>query len=125
MELERELGWSPRRLDNVRAERPGVSLDAPYRGDEGAVRDRLGKVSGVSLVFAGVPTMSSPMPRRFFSTAETERERQVLAEWRLQLDGEGLLVTPGRAALGSVSATCWPDREARLRSSFIAHHHGG
>jgi len=38
LELERELGWTPRRLDNVlRAERPAVSLDAPYQGDEETV----------------------------------------------------------------------------------------
>src|SRR5690349_10136802 len=31
LELERELRWTPRRLDDVlRAERPAVSLDAPY-----------------------------------------------------------------------------------------------
>jgi DNA-directed RNA polymerase sigma subunit (sigma70/sigma32) len=46
LELERELGWTPRRLDDVlRAERPAVSLDAPYQGDEDAV-DRLGDLIG-------------------------------------------------------------------------------
>lgn len=87
-ELERALGWTPGRLEDVsRAERPALSLDAPFSGDEGEV-DRLGDLIADPLSeqrFAEVlDEASTPAVRALLSTL-SERERQVLA-WRF---GEG------------------------------------
>jgi RNA polymerase primary sigma factor len=88
-ELERELGWSHGRYDDVtRAERPALSLDAPYAGDEAEV-DRLGDLLADPLSeqrFADVlEEATAPAVRALLSTL-SERERQVLA-WRF---GEGV-----------------------------------
>jgi len=92
VELERDLGWSPRRLaDVLRAERPAVSLDAPYQGDEDAV-DRLGDLIGDPLsvqAYDDVLTNATGDSVRTLLSTLTERERQVL-QWRLGLDGEEL-----------------------------------
>jgi len=92
VELERELGWTPRRLDDVlRAERPAVSLDAPYQGDEDTV-DRLGDLIGDPLseqAYDDVLTQAAGDSVRTLLTTLTERERQVL-QWRLGVDEEAL-----------------------------------
>jgi RNA polymerase sigma factor (sigma-70 family) len=92
VELERELGWTPRRLDDVlRAERPALSLDAPYHGDEDAV-DRMGDLIGDPLseqAYDDVLTEATGDSVRTLLRMLTERERQVLG-WRLGLDGEEL-----------------------------------
>jgi RNA polymerase primary sigma factor len=92
VELERELGWTARRLDDVlRAERPAVSLDAPYQGDEGTV-DRLGDLIGDPLseeAYDDVLTQAAGDSVRTLLSTLTERERQVL-RWRLGPGGEQL-----------------------------------
>jgi RNA polymerase primary sigma factor len=92
LELERELGWTPRRLDDVlRAERPAVSLDAPYQGDEDAV-DRLGDLIGDPLSeqrYDDVLTQAAGDSVRTLLSTLTERERQVLG-WRLGVESEAL-----------------------------------
>jgi RNA polymerase sigma factor (sigma-70 family) len=92
LELERELGWTPRRLDDVlRAERPAVSLDAPYQGDEDAV-DRLGDLIGDPLseqAYNDVLTQAAGDSVRTLLSTLTERERQVL-QWRLGMGTEAL-----------------------------------
>ncbi len=91
-ELERELGWTPRRLDDVRrAERPAVSLDAPYQGDEDAI-DRLGDLIGDPLseqAFDDVLTRAAGDSVRTLLSTLTERERQVL-QWRLGAESDAL-----------------------------------
>lgn len=92
VELERELGWTPGRMDDVlRAERPALSLDAPYVGDEDTV-DRLGDLIGDPLseqAYDDVLTKATGDSVRMLLSMLTERERQVLG-WRLALDGEEL-----------------------------------
>jgi RNA polymerase primary sigma factor len=92
VELERALGWSPGRLGDVlRAERPALSLDAPYAGDEDAV-DRLGDLIGDPLseqAYDDVVTGATGDSVRALLSMLTERERQVLG-WRLGLDGDEL-----------------------------------
>ncbi|HET7428526.1 MAG TPA: RNA polymerase sigma factor RpoD/SigA [Gaiellales bacterium] len=88
-ELVRELGWGRGRYEDVsRAERPAVSLDAPYAGDESEV-DSLGDLLADPLSeqsFADVlDEATAPAVRALLSTL-SERERQVLA-WRF---GEGV-----------------------------------
>jgi RNA polymerase sigma factor (sigma-70 family) len=83
-ELERELGWGSGRFADVsRAERPALSLDAPFAGDEGEI-DTLGDLLADPLSgqrFAEVlDDASTPAVRALLSTL-SERERQVLA-WR-------------------------------------------
>jgi RNA polymerase sigma factor (sigma-70 family) len=83
-ELERELGWGSGRFADVsRAERPALSLDAPFAGDEGEI-DTLGDLLADPLSgqrFAEVlEDASTPAVRALLSTL-SERERQVLA-WR-------------------------------------------
>jgi RNA polymerase sigma factor (sigma-70 family) len=89
VELERELGWTPRRLyDVLQAERPAVSLDAPYQGDENTV-DRLGDLIGDPLseeAYDDVLTQAAGDSVRTLLSTLTERERQVL-QWRVGLDG--------------------------------------
>jgi RNA polymerase sigma factor (sigma-70 family) len=89
LELERALGWTPRRLDDVlRAERPALSLDAPYQGDENTV-DRLGDLIGDPLseqAYDDVLTQAAGDSLRTLLSMLTERERQVL-QWRVGLDG--------------------------------------
>ena len=90
--LERALGWSQGRLEDVlRAERPALSLDAPYAGDEDAV-DRLGDLIGDPLseqAYDDVVTGATGDSVRALLSMLTERERQVLG-WRLGLDGDEL-----------------------------------
>jgi len=92
MDLQNALGWTPRRLDDVlRAERPAVSLDAPYQSDEDTV-DRLGDLIGDPLseqAYDDVLTRATGDSVRTLLSMLTERERQVLG-WRLGLDGEKL-----------------------------------
>lgn len=92
VELERDLGWTPRRLDDVsRVERPAVSLDAPYAGDEEAV-DRLGDLVGDPLseqTYEDVLTTATGDSVRTLLSMLTERERQVLG-LRFGLDGDEL-----------------------------------
>jgi RNA polymerase primary sigma factor len=92
VELERELGWTPGRLDDVlRAERPALSLEAPYQGDED-VTDRLGDLIGDPLseqAYDDVLTRATGDSLRTLLSMLTERERQVLG-WRLGLTGEEL-----------------------------------
>jgi RNA polymerase primary sigma factor len=91
-ELEQELGWTRARLDDVvRAERPALSLDAPYAGDEDSV-DRLGDLIGDPLseqAYDDVLTMATGDSVRTLLSMLTERERQVLA-WRMGMDGDEL-----------------------------------
>jgi RNA polymerase sigma factor (sigma-70 family) len=87
-ELERELRWERGRYDDVaRAERPAMSLDAPYAGDEAEV-DTLGDLLADPLSEQGfadaLDAATAPAVRALLSTL-SERERQVLA-WRF---GEG------------------------------------
>jgi RNA polymerase sigma factor (sigma-70 family) len=84
VELERELGWgSGRFADVTRAERPALSLDAPFAGDEGEI-DTLGDLLADPLSeerFAEVlDDASTPAVRALLSTLSA-REQQVLA-WR-------------------------------------------
>jgi RNA polymerase primary sigma factor len=91
-ELEQKLGWTSGRLDDVlRAERPALSLDAPYAGDEDSV-DRLGDLIGDPLseqAYDDVLTMAAGDSVRALLSMLTERERQVLA-WRVGFDGDEL-----------------------------------
>jgi RNA polymerase sigma factor (sigma-70 family) len=79
-------------LDDVlRAERPALSLDAPYVGDENTV-DRLGDLIGDPLseqAYDDVLAKATGDSVRMLLSMLTERERQVLG-WRLALDGEEL-----------------------------------
>jgi RNA polymerase primary sigma factor len=92
LELERELGWTPRRLEDVlRAERPAVSLDAPYQGDEDTV-DRLGDLIGDPLseqAFDDVLSQAAGDSVKTLLSTLTERERQVLT-WRLGVGADAL-----------------------------------
>src|SRR5207302_10699237 len=88
-ELERELGWGRGRYEDVsRAERPALSLDAPYAGDEAEV-DSLGDLLADPLSEQGFADVldeaTAPAVRALLSTL-SEREQQVLA-WRF---GEGV-----------------------------------
>lgn len=92
-ELERELGWARGRYDSVtRAERPALSLDAPYAGDESEV-DSLGDVLADPLSEQGFADVldeaTVPAVRALLSTL-SQRERQVLA-WRFGEDVEAPL----------------------------------
>jgi RNA polymerase primary sigma factor len=91
-ELEHELGWTRGRLDDVlRAERPALSLDAPYEGDEDSV-DRLGDLIGDPLsqqAYDDVMTTATGDSVRTLLSMLTERERQVLA-WRMGFNGDEL-----------------------------------
>ena len=92
VELERRLAWSRSRLEDVlRAERPAMSLDAPYRGDEGEV-DGLGDLVGDPLADQAyedvITSVSADAVRALLSTL-TDREQQVLG-WRLGLGGQEL-----------------------------------
>jgi RNA polymerase sigma factor (sigma-70 family) len=83
-ELEQELRWERGRYEDVaRAERPALSLDAPYAGDEAEV-DTLGDLLADPLSeerFADVlDAVTAPAVRALLSTL-SERERQVLG-WR-------------------------------------------
>jgi RNA polymerase sigma factor (sigma-70 family) len=123
-DLERELGWTPRRLDDVlRAERPAVSLDAPYQGDEDAV-DRLGDLIGDPLserAYNDVLTQAAGDSVRTLLSTLTERERQVL-EWRLGVESEALSLRQVGRRLG-MSAERVRQMEQRalvkLRSSAL------
>jgi RNA polymerase primary sigma factor len=90
--LERELGWTPGRLEEIlRAERPAVSLDAPYQGDEDTV-DRLGDLIGDPLserAYDEVLTQATGDSIRTLLSTLTERERQVL-QWRIGTESEAL-----------------------------------
>lgn len=88
-ELERELGWGRGRYEDVtRAERPALSLDAPYAGDESEV-DTFGDLLADPLSEQGFADVleeaAAPAVRALLSTL-SDRERQVLA-WRF---GEGV-----------------------------------
>jgi RNA polymerase sigma factor (sigma-70 family) len=91
-ELVAELGWTPRRLDDVvRAEQPALSLDAPFAGDQGEV-DSLGDLVADPLSAEAYDAVLSQVTgasvRALLSTL-TQRERQVLG-WRFGLDGPEL-----------------------------------
>jgi RNA polymerase primary sigma factor len=91
-ELQRTLDWSAAHLDDVlRAERPALSMEAAYSGDEGEI-DSLGDLIADPLsdqAFEDVITGASAEAVRTLLATLTERERQVLA-WRFGLDGEEL-----------------------------------
>jgi RNA polymerase primary sigma factor len=91
-ELQQTLDWSAAHLDDVlRAERPALSMEAAYSGDEGEV-DSLGDLIADPLseqAYEDVITGASAEAVRTLLATLTERERQVLA-WRFGLDGEEL-----------------------------------
>jgi len=91
-EIERRLEWSRNRLEDVlRAERPALSLDAPYAGDEGEI-DSLGDLMADPLsqeIYEQVVTNVSADAVRALLSTLTDRERQVLS-WRFGVEGEEL-----------------------------------
>jgi RNA polymerase primary sigma factor len=92
LELERQLDWTAQRLDDVlRAERPALSLDAPYTGDEGEI-DTLGDLVADPLsdeAYENIVNSASTTAIASLLATLTDRERQVLA-WRFGLDGDEL-----------------------------------
>jgi RNA polymerase sigma factor (sigma-70 family) len=129
-ELERRLEWSRGRLDDVlRAERPALSLDAPYEGDEGET-DSLGDLMADPLseeIYEQVVTgVSADAVRTLLSTL-TEREQQVLS-WRFGVDGEELSLRQIGRRLG-MSAERVRQIEQRalvkLRTAALPAHAGG
>jgi RNA polymerase nonessential primary-like sigma factor len=91
-ELERRLEWSRGRVDDVlRAERPALSLDAPYAGDEAEI-DSLGDLMADPLseeTYEQVVTSVSADAVRTLLSTLTERDQQVLS-WRFGVEGEEL-----------------------------------
>ena len=91
-DLQRQLGWTPQHLDDVLlAERPALSMDAEYRGDEGQI-DTLGDLVADPLsdqTYEDVINRCSTEAIRSLLSTLTDRERQVLV-WRFGLDGEEL-----------------------------------
>ena len=92
LQLERQLEWTPEHLvDVMRAERPALSMDAAYAGDEGEI-DSLGDLIADPLseqAYEDVITGSASTAIRSLLSTLTDRERQVLS-WRFGLDGEEL-----------------------------------
>jgi RNA polymerase primary sigma factor len=92
VELEQRLDWTSGRLaDVVLAERPALSLDAAYAGDEGQI-DRLGDLVSDPLseqAYDDALERVTGESLRGLVSMLTERERQVLG-WRFGLDGEEL-----------------------------------
>jgi RNA polymerase primary sigma factor len=92
LELERRLEWSAQRLEDVlRAERPSLSLEAPYAGDEGEI-DALGDLVADPLsekAYEDVLNSASTTAIASLLATLTDRERQVLS-WRFGLDGDEL-----------------------------------
>jgi RNA polymerase sigma factor (sigma-70 family) len=90
--VARSLGWSDGRVAEVlRAERPALSLDAAYPGDDDAVSP-LGDLIADPLSEAGYERILSELTGRrvrALLTTLTDRERQVLV-WRFGLEGEEL-----------------------------------
>jgi len=127
LELERELRWTPRRLDDVlRAERPAVSLDAPYQGDEDAV-DRLGDLIGDPLseqAYDDVLTRASGDSVRSLLSTLTERERQVL-QWRLGVESEALSLRQIGRRLGMSAERVRQIEQRALTKLRSAAVHGG
>ena len=91
-DLQRQLGWTPQHLDDVLlAERPALSMDAEYRGDEGQI-DTLGDLVADPLsdqTYEDVINRCLTEAIRSLLSTLTDRERQVLV-WRFGLDGEEL-----------------------------------
>jgi RNA polymerase primary sigma factor len=90
--LEQRLDWSGEHLDDVvRVERPSLSFDAAFSGDEGEI-DSLGDLVSDPLSEHEFEDVINDVAahgiRRLLSTL-TARERQVLG-WRLGLEGEEL-----------------------------------
>jgi RNA polymerase primary sigma factor len=127
LELERELGWTPRRLDDVlRAERPAVSLDAPYQGDEDAV-DRLGDLIGDPLseqAYDDVLARAAGDSVRSLLSTLTERERQVL-QWRLGVESEALSLRQIGRRLGMSAERVRQIEQRALTKLRSAAIHGG
>jgi RNA polymerase sigma factor (sigma-70 family) len=92
LELEQRLDWTAERLDDVvRAERPALSLDAPYAGDEAQV-DARGDLTADPLserAYEDVINSVTTTAIAALLATLTDRERQVLS-WRFGLDGEEL-----------------------------------